>query len=375
MIFFNRLKKGNMKKFLLGLLLVLFPVFAYAAEISSGETISIENKQKNPIIFSTKANVKSDVDGDLTAFAQNIDLENKVGSSAYLFGQSVNVNGPIGNRLIILSADAQIKSEVKGDLIILAGNITVENSAKIDGDVFAYGDNIDIRGQISGNLKTGGSKVVLDGAVIGKDVTIQSEQILLSDNSQVSGKLTYLSQKEMSLDSKLVKGGVDYKQIAKPQTTKTIYGVIGSIVMLIVLALMFMWLTRERLDNSLQDLSKKFTSTWLLGLVAAIVAPVLMMALIISYVGIYVFVAILLLYILAWLIGYAYSAIIVGHFLVKILTKNKSAKVDWSVIVFGSIAIVLVGLIPIVGGIARFFFQIAGFGMFVNQLKQLKSAK
>jgi cytoskeletal protein CcmA (bactofilin family) len=361
-----------MKKILLFLIVLLLPAFALAAELNTGDAVSIEKKQKNPIVLSTSAKIKSAIDGDLTVFAKDIEVSNNVQSSSYLFGENVTVSGVTDNRLVIGSAKAIITSEIKGDLIVLSGDVTLDNTAKVDGDVFVYGGNISIKGQIDGDLRAGGSKVQIEDATIGGDVTIQSEQIQLSDNSQISGKLTYLSQNEMSIKSDLVKGGISYKKIEKTNFQST-YSVIGSIVMLIVLALVLMWFARNRLDDSLEKLHKSFGSTWLAGLLVAVFAPLAMMILIVSYVGIYVFIAVLLLYLFAWLIAYAYSAIILGHYAVKLLTRNKTVKTDWAVVVFGSVLLVVIGLIPFVGGLIKFILIITGFGVFANQIKSIKS--
>lgn len=362
-----------MKKIFLFLIVALLPTFALAAELNTGDVISIEQKQKNPIIASSSASIKSGVDGDLTVLAKDIDVVGDVQSSSYLFGENVTVSGITNNRLVIGSAKAIIKSEVKGDLIVLSGDLVLENNSRVYGDVFAYGGNVSIKGQVDGDVRTGGTKVQIEDATIGGDVTIQSEQIQLSDNSQISGKLTYLSKNEMSIKSDLVKGGIFYKKIETSDYSSA-YNVIGSIVMLIVLALVLVWLTKGRLDNALSNLNKNFGSTWLIGLLVAVFAPLGMMILIITYAGIYVFAAVLLLYLLAWLVAYAYSAIILGHYTVKLLTRNKEVKTDWAVVVFGSILLVVIGLIPVVGALVKFILIIAGFGMFVDQVKKIKSS-
>jgi cytoskeletal protein CcmA (bactofilin family) len=274
--------------------------------------------------------------------------------------------------LVIAAAKAVIKSEVKGDLFILGGEVTIDNSAKIDGDVFIYSGNVLIKGQISGDLKAGGSKVQIDQSIIKGDATIQSEQISLSDNSQISGKLTYYSKSEMSLKSDLVQGGIAYKAI-KASSEKTIYNLISSIVMLVAFALIIMWIGRERVDTAIANLNKQFGQTWLTGFLVAILTPLLILALMVTYAGIYAAAFVLVLYVLAWLIAYAYSAIILGSFVVKVLAKSEIVKTDWAVIVFGSVLLVLIGMLPLIGGIIAFLLIIAGLGMFFNQLKGVRA--
>lgn len=363
-----------MKKIFLAFLVVLMPTLVFAADITSGDTVSIEKAQKNPIVFSTTANINSNIEGDLTVFAQNINLNNPVAGSVYIFGQTVNVNAPVGNRLIIGAADAVVKSEIKGDLIIAGGNVTIDNSAKIDGDVFAYGNNVNIKGLIEGNLSTGGSKVVFDSAVIKGNVAVQSSQISLSDNSQISGALKYKSTQEMSLPGAAVKGGISFEQ-TRPKTSALAYSIVGSMVMLIIAGLLMMWLTGSRLDNLVETSAKKFGSIWVTGLLVAIIAPLVMMLLIISYVGIYSFVILLAFYVLAWLVGYVYGAVLLGKTLVRLISKSKTIKDEWAGVVFGPIVLILLGLIPVIGGLIKFILSVAGVGMFVEQLKGLRAGK
>ena len=363
-----------MKKILIALFVVLVPTLAFAAEISSGQTISLEKSQKNPIIFSTTANIKSDVEGDLTVFAQNINIDNPVSGSAYVFGQSANVNSTIGNRLVVACADAVINSQIKGDLIVVGSNITLGKSAKIDGDVIAYGNIVNISGQIDGKLSTGGSKVVLDGALVKGSATIQSDQISLSDNSQLSGSLKYKSSREMSLPDSRVLGGIEFEK-TKQQKSNQAYSLIGSMVMLIIAGLILMWFVKDKLDDLVVHSTRNLGKVWLSGFLASLIAPLIMMFLIVSYVGIYAFVILLLLYILAWVIGYVYGAILLGHTLVRLISQSKTKKVEWASVVFGPMMIVLISLIPVIGGLIKFVLSVAGVGMFIEQLKTLKANK
>jgi len=358
-----------MKKIFFLAVLVLLPIYAYAAEINSGEKINIESKQKNPIIFSNTAEVKSMIEGDLTVFSQKIKVDESIENSAYLFAGQVEVSKLIGNRLVIASAESKINSEVKGDLIAVGSKVLIDSSAKIHGDVIAYASEVVVKGQVNGNLRVGGSKIVLDGALINSNAIIQSEQIVISDTAQINQDLKYYSSREMSLPGDRVKGEITFTQL-KSSKSQVASSLIGSMVTLMILGLVLLWLFKEKMTGLITNSTKEFGSVLLAGFLTMLIAPLIMMALLISYVGLYVFILVLILYIAAWLIGYAMGAIFLGYLIVRLISRDKNVSLEWSAIVFGSIAFILIGLIPFFGGIMKFVLTLFGAGIFIRELKR-----
>ena len=130
---------------------------------------------------------------------------------------------------------------------------------------------------------------------------------------------------------------------------------------------------RSNIESAVSAASQKFGTVWLTGFLVTIIAPLAMMVLIVSYIGIYSFIVLAVLYALAFILGYVYGAIFIGHVVVNLLTKAKSQRIEWSAIIIGPIILILIGLIPVIGGLAKYVLTILGFGMFIMQLKVFKT--
>jgi len=364
-----------MRKLLVLLVIIIFPSFAFAADISTGELITVEKEQRNPIIFASDVKVKSGISGDLTSFSSTVNIDSKVDGSAYIFAGRANISSPeIANRLVVFGGQVDVSGNIKGDLIVFGGTVSIDSSAIIGGDIFAYGGNVYINGRTFGNLRAGGGKVMLEGAVIEKSAQIKSDQILISESSSINGKLSYWSAKKANFPEGVIKGAVEFNKV-KSETFSSSYAVISSLVMAAFLALAVLFLFGKKLEGIVTSAYEKFGATLLAGFLIAIVLPLALMILLISYVGITFALAILFVYIAAWFFAYAYGALLTGSAMIRWLSKSKTMKVDWSAAIIGVLALVLIGYIPIVGGIVSFLVMLTGMGMVYSQLKELRSSK
>ncbi len=341
---------------------------AKAAEVSSGDMITIEKQQKNPLIFSNFAKIKSDTKGDLTIFAGEIEVNNSVENSAYLFGAKASVKSPeIGNRLVIGAGDVTIASHIKGDLIMFGGNVSLESPSIIDGDVYVYGGNLYLRGQVAGNVKAGAGKIILEGFIAEKDVELISDQISSDDNSKIKGKLSYFADKELQFPESLV-SNPSFNKIQKDVLNSN-SSIIGGLMMLMLFGALVAWVQRKTITNLITQAQEKFSATLLTGLVATVVTPIIILILALTYVGIFSAFALGLLYILAWIFAYAYASIFAGSVLIKWITKSKQLRVDYLAAIVGAMIIGLLNFVPFVGPIVIFVICLVGLGIAYSSLK------
>ena len=360
---------------LMSIALILPIQKTFAADLSSGDTVSVEKVQKNPIILSNTAKIKSDSNGDLTVMSGDAQVDGSVEDSAYVFSGKANVKSPeIGNRLIVMSGEADVNSHIKGDLIIFGGNVTLESSNVVDGDVFVFGGNLFIKGQIGGSLNCGGGKVVLDGAIIQGNLNIHSDQISISDNSRVNGQAQYFAKSQNTFPAQVFKTDPKFNE-TKSSGFSSSSTIIGAVLMLMILSLLIVWVQKTKAEQEVILAYDKFGSKLLTGFLISFIVPLAILVLMISYIGIFVALAIGFLYITAWFFAYAYSAIFAGAVVVKWLTKSKILKVDWSSAVFGSIVIVLISYIPIVGVLVGFVLSLVGMGIVYSNLMKLSGFK
>lgn len=364
-----------MKKILaLGVIVVSMMLTAshvQAADLSSGDMVTIEKTQRNPLIFSNNAKIKSDVKGDLTIGAGEIEVDNSVENSAYLFGGTVNLKSPeIGNRLVIMGGDIKISSHIKGDLIVFGGNVSLESPTVVDGDIFAYGGNLYLRGQAASSVKTGGGKIVMEGFLVQKDMTIYSDQIIANDSSSVKGALKYYAKKPINLPSTL-SSNPDYNQL-KSSGKSSSTSIAGAILMLMLLGFFLVWIQKNTLEKLVVHTSKKFGNVLLAGFLLSIAVPIAIILLLITYVGIMAALALAFLFITAWIFGYVYGMTLLGSVIIRMFKRSKELEVGVIAVIIGSIVISLLSYVPIAGGLIVYIIALTGLGMAYEEIKGLK---
>jgi len=108
------------------------------------------------------------------------------------------------------------------------------------------------------------------------------------------------------------------------------------------------------------------------GLIMVIVTPVVGIALAVTIIGIPLAILLFLSYGLGLLIACILAPVILGAWLIKWITKNPTAKVDWVAIILGVVVFKLVGVVPVLGGLAKLLLVLSVIGsMSVAWRKQI----
>lgn len=331
-----------MKKFLLALTILLFPALALAADFRIDESGSINlGKAENlKNVYAAGNTIKSDanIKGDLMAAGNTIGVTNKIENDLFAAGNNINISAEVGGNVRIAGSNITVDNKIGGDLLAGGSNIQIGQDTVIDGDLIAGGGTITVDGKINGNAK------------------ISASALSFSHDASVSGKLTYWADQEITIPDGVVKGGVEFRQIEKKSgwmaktgilTLAMLYKLIGMIVALLVLVALLPKNTKEFLSIS-------FSRTWAalgIGFVVLVLTPIAFILLCVSMIGISLAFILIFAYIVALIIAGLSTPLLLGHILFNGL-KNKELKADWKTIVVGSVGIIIIGLIPIIGWLA-----------------------
>lgn len=360
---------------------LILPTVALAAEIKTGDILTLDKQEKNVYAFGNEVKTESDTAGDLTAFAQNIDISKKVENSLTAAGASVKVSGEIGNSARIFSGEAEIEGPVGADLIIFGGTIRITDKATIGGDVIVYGGTISLDGKILGKVKLNGGQISLNGKV-GSDTEIRSDSISIGDKAVVGGKMIYWSSQDAKVSSTAqIKGGIE-KNETKETSRGGILALAGAagwsgflltLAGLFILALILAYFRPSFVEEAMALANKTpFTPLWK-GIVALIVAPVLAILLLITMVGALTAGALTVIYGLALIIGYALSVIITGSLITRLTKKEYIKQPIWLTILIGTIVYTVVGWIPFIGPLAQLVVFIIAFGTIVEAVLKIET--
>lgn len=289
---------------------------------------------------------------------------------------TVVVRGTVTGDVSVLAGDVRVEEggTVEGDLSAAAGNVRI--SGTVNGVVSAGAGNVHVQetGTVGGNFDVGAGNVIIDGTIEG-DATIGAETIRLGEDAEIAGSLTYDGELEGNLGA--VQGDItrdptigaglatDFQPLAT--AVFAAYAFLLNLILGAILLFLFPRFSAEVADRVVTDPVR----TGLIGLGLLIAIPVLLLALVITVVGIpLMLVGAIAFTLLAW-IGVVYGRFAVGAWLLSL------AEVDnrWAALVVGLLLGAIFAQVPVIGGLLNFLIFLLGFGALARGLYGLRQSR
>ncbi|MDH4359000.1 MAG: hypothetical protein OEV37_03670 [Candidatus Berkelbacteria bacterium] len=364
-------------------MLLIFPVAAQAAEIRTGETLSVSEAAKNVYLFASSISTIAETKGDLVAFANSIDISKPVEQSLFVAGNTIKVGTDIGNSVRAFGSSVTFEGKAGGDVILFGATVTIPEGTIIEGDLIAFGNLVTVGGNVNGAIKIYAASAVINASV-GRDLEIHSDNITIGEKTVVAGKLTYYSAKEAKISDKAkITGAVERKDVPEAKTgfkalatSSGWYNLIASLLAVIVFAIVLTYLAPGFVRTTVEEAIKSPAKPLWQGFVALIVVPIIAIILFITVIGGILGLSLLAVYAAALIIAYALSAVITGTYLNRLINKSKTTQADWVGCVFGAVALAIIGWIPYIGPIVKFLIYLIALGALISHLVgKLRPAK
>jgi len=248
------------------------------------------------------------------------------------------------------------------------GNISIDPASRIAGRAWLAGGRVDIAGEVGQELKAAGGELVISGNVNG-DVQLAGETIRILDSAVIRGNLTYKSPvKAQIADGAQIQGTVHYEPVERHAATAAM---LAAVIGVGIITLLSLFITSGALYLMYPGFLRKVISTprtefWKsLGLGLAILAatPVviaILFSLVITWLPALVIGA---LYLLLLLFGFLCGVFYVAD-LVFGLHKRDTVSHGRRLLTFAValIAVMLLSLIPRLGGLLLFILMLLGTG-------------
>jgi len=204
----------------------------------------------------------------------------------------------------IAGQDVTINGDISRSGTIFASNLDVTDSGSLGDDLVGAAGDIDIAGAVGRDVQVGVGDLTIDGAV--------------------GGNLTYTSNDDASIADGAVSGSVE--RIAPQNSDEPTQGelfiawLLGLLYALVALSLITVlagWLFPRLLHNVSDRLVPRPWKALLVGFVASIVVPFLVLLLLFTFVGAPLALAILLVWITLTLASFVFSAYYIGRLLFR----------------------------------------------------------
>jgi len=364
-------------RFLAVLLLTasFLPTSVSASTFANARTLVIsESPVDNVYLAGTDITVAAPLPFDVIAAGGTVSIAAAVAGDVMLAGGTIAIDRAVAGDVRAVGGQVIVTAPVTGDLSLAGGVVTASSTAK---DTRIIGGTVRVNGS-GGKAVIYGADVFLSGSFNGDVEVIASDRLTLAEGTTITGTLKYDAPQEVAIPATAtVEGGVTYtgasSYLPTVEQAKT-FAIAGASVFFVVrilavligaalLAGLFPVFTQKVADKALTRTPGRFAILALLGFAVVFAAPVLIILLLISFVGMAVAFLLLVAYILLLMLGYLYAGIIAGSALGRGLMKRE--RVTWKLALLGMLALYLISTVPIIGGILTFVLFLAATGSIV----------
>lgn len=336
-----------------------------SAESGVSDSINITKQQtldKTLVSGASDIDVAGVLNGDLFCIGQNLNISGTINGDVFCATSNVNISGNIKGSLRLLASNTTITGAIYNGSTIVTDNFNLDTSGYMGYDVFLTATKAQINGNIDRDLNILGDNYVINGN-IDRNISGNANQLTLQKNATVLGNIDITSQNNISReDGAVVSGTINQVKESSNNSNPILEGLLFALYMMVSLALISLLialLMPKTLEYSYQIVKKSPFKVALAGLVTSIIAPVVLIMLFITIIGI----PLAFMLIAAWILVASFTGPIVAFQIGKsILRKNKKSK-PVVCMLLGSLILLSVYLIPIVNIFVMTVVYLYGLGI------------
>ena len=362
------------------LFLGLTPSPAAAADIRRGDVTigSSETIEDDLYAFGGLIAINGTIHGDLVAIGQFITIDGTVTGDVIAAAQGIAIRGQVGGTVRAAAGGSVIPTgfgsgvvldgKVANDLVVAGDEVTILSNGRVGRDAIIGAANATIAGQIGRDLQAGGTNVKIDGS-IGGNVTATVDRLQITDRGTVGGSLTYTSKNEAQIVNPSSVKGSSVRQSpdngraplfsgTAALVVEWLKGLIGLLILGILVVFFFPGFARRAGEALVR-------SPWLtLGIGALVLIGLPILSVIFFAVGgliggWWIGFVVLALFGVALALSIPVAAVGIGGALLRVAQRPVPV---WFALLIGLIVLLLVALIPILGGLVIFCALLFGMG-------------
>jgi len=385
--------KNNMKKILsvLGLMALILAAVAafsaYSAEAADfiaptgeNETVTVNQNEThhNLYVIGKDVSVNSPTTGDLYAAGGWVSIDGTVEQDVVVTGGTVIISEPVNGDVRVAGGKVTINAPVKGDVLAGAGTLILNDKASVGGELRVCGGEVVVNGPVAGGAFVMGGRITLNSKIDGPVKVTAKEELVFGPNADIASEVSYIG-KQNAVVNEGAKVKVNFTELKRHERdhgkrTGILGFLIGSFVIkffaLALAGLLALRLFRSQTYSVAESMRTRPWGNLGTGFVTAIVMPVAIIIALILVVGYYIALVAAMAYILAMLVAGLVAAIFLGAWIIKLLTKKPNLALDWQAVVIGTVALMLLKFIPIVGWLVCAVLFLIAFGALVNAFRQ-----
>jgi len=312
--------------------------------------------------------------GDVVAFCERVTIRGEVDGTAVVLGRELVVEGEVTGGLGAAGEQVRLEGSVGGSAYLAGERVSIGPRARVARDAFLGGERVHIEGEVARDLAAGGERVELEGEV-GRDFGAWSKRVSIAAGARVDGDLRAHVPDPEKLEvaaGAVVAGATDVDVLDRHRhkiwsryREGTFYawlavGFVASFGIGMLLYVLFPGLFAGRLGTG-----RDFFVSLGLGFAMLVLAPIALVLLALTVVGI----PAALIGLAAWgillYLGGIVVAALIGRSLMK--PRGESAREFGMALLVGLAVLVVVKSLPLVGPPAGWVIALVGVGLLVMQ--------
>lgn len=340
---------------------------------------------KGPLFVSgSNITVDADVDGDVFAAGQSVTINGQVKGDIIAAGSSVLVNGSVLGDVRAAANTIDVNGAVDGSVTAAGNSVSISKGASIKRDVLLMGNTIYVSGPIGGQVLGNGNQIQLNAPINGEVRLWDVQTLVIGPLAIIGGMVTYGSnnQAQLAPDAKIGSISRVNPPVQPQKNTNNVpkQGFSWWAVLWSWAAGFLIWgaaqLLMPRLLPKLSETAQETpwpTLGW--GLLTLLVAPMAILLLMITVIGI----PLAFISIFAYIISFMVAKVIVSDALARSLVGyfKRDGRVVALVIPFllTLLVVVLLTKIPVIGFFVSLVVASLALGMIVLSVYRCRRDK
>jgi cytoskeletal protein CcmA (bactofilin family) len=360
---------------LLGLVAFATPALAadFRAPVSDSGNITVGEEEQVGNLYLAGTNVTSNpiVTGDLITAGSNVTINGTVQQSILAAGGTLTINANVGQSARVAGGTVTFNGQVTEDLAIGGGTIDLTKNSLVTGDLLIAGGAIKIDGTIGGKVYGSGGDVIISGHVKGDVKLTDINSLELTSGAIIDGMLTYSSISEAKINSNAqVLGGTNYDKTAvrnnnyKSDYSFSIWMALASLMLGLFIVYGFKRTTLKIVEEN----KKKFWAALGIGVVVAIIAPIIGFVLMVTVIGVKISMLLGIFFWMFVLLGGVFNSIFLGSEIYHLAKKEEPIRLDWLTVLIGVVVNSLLFAIPVFGWIVWAGIFMSSFGTLIKHI-------
>lgn len=365
-----------MRQKVIGLIILLFVCvagfwgIAGAQEFRSGNTSSVESGETIDTtlwISGRTINVAGTVNGDVFCAGQHVTVSGTVQGDLLCAAQTITVSGKVAGSIRAAAMTLTVNGNVGRNVSVLSQNFNQGPNSTIDGDVTSAGGDAVLTGTVGRDAAISASAIRLDGR-IGRNVQATTGSLTLGDRAAIAGDLSYTSRSDAKIASGASVEGEVTKSTPQPKPStgdrfgKTLRMILYTGAAALLLSLILVLLFPQAIHAITAIGLTSFWKALLVGLVAIIVVPVIAVVAMLTIIGIPLGLVVLG----TWLVVQVLAGVVAAYLLGRLIWRKQRNPA--LIMLLGTVALVILPHIPIVGFLVWLAASLVGNGMLLLAL-------